>query len=280
MSDRIYVARQAVFDANLDIFGYELLFRNGHENRFPKGTNKDTASSSVIADALTVFGYDALSGGRMVFVNCSQQVLENRDFDALPPSNTVLEVLETVAPTTGVLDALSHARDRGFTIAVDDFEYRSALEPLLALADIVKVDFQALNGARRQCQYVFLRRVMRPGAVLLAEKVEGDAAFQQAKVEGHRLFQGHHFARPEVMTRTRISLNQSVYLAFLRALQEPRLDFDALDAIIKRDVGLSVKLLRYLNGRRFSWRREVTSLRDAIVRLGEGHSVNGRRWSR
>jgi EAL and modified HD-GYP domain-containing signal transduction protein len=52
-------------------------------------------------------------------------------------------------------------------------------------------------------------------------------------------------------------------------LHRPELDFDKLELIIKQEVALAVKLLRYLNSAGFGWRHEITSIKHALRVLGE-----------
>jgi len=58
----------------------------------------------------------------------------------------------------------------------------------------------------------------------------------------------------------------------LRLLQEahrPELDFTRLTALISQDVSLSYKLLRYANSARFGRQGKISSIRRALVVLGE-----------
>jgi c-di-GMP-related signal transduction protein len=67
-----------------------------------------------------------------------------------------------------------------------------------------------------------------------------------------------------------------VYLQFLSELNRSELDFGRLERVIKQDVALSVKLLRYLKAAAFGWRAEITSIKQALALLGERPF---RRWA-
>ena len=62
----------------------------------------------------------------------------------------------------------------------------------------------------------------------------------------------------------------------LGELQQPDIEFDGLQEIISRDVGLSYNLLRFINSAFFSLPRRVESIRDALVLLGV---MNVRKWA-
>ncbi len=262
----VFVARQPIFDRRNAVTAYELLFRAGLENAFPFGTDGDVASSRVINDTLMVFGFDSLMSGKSAYVNVTRRVLIERLYAVLPHRRTTLELLESVKPDAAVVAACREAKKAGYILALDDFVYRPEMEPLLQLADVIKVDWLATAPDERRA---LPERLSRFNVKLLAEKVETPEQFADAVKEGYSYFQGYFFARPEIVSRKDMPASKLVHLQFLRELQRPQLDFEKLEQVIKLDIALSVKLLRYLNSAAFGWRSRVTSLKQAIVMLGE-----------
>ena len=57
----------------------------------------------------------------------------------LPQETTVVEILETVDPTPQGIAACEKLKDAGYTLALDDFVYEERFEPLVRLADIIKI---------------------------------------------------------------------------------------------------------------------------------------------
>ena len=263
---KVFVARQPIFDMRQKVVAYELLFRSGPDNVFPD-IDRDVASSRVINDILMVFGFSTLVGAHKVFMNVTQRVLLDGLYAVLPPRQSVIEILETVEPDADAVNACRKAKRAGYQLALDDFVDRPEMEPLLALADIIKIDFLATAPAERRILSEKMRKRRR--VALLAEKVENPAEFREACSLGYSYFQGYFFQRPEIISRQDIAPSKLTHLAFLRELQGSDLSFDRLEKVIKRDVSLSVKLLRYLNSANFYWRSNVTSLKHALVLLGE-----------
>jgi len=111
---------------------------------------------------------------------------------------------------------------------------------------------------------------------LLAEKVETEEEFASARELGFTHFQGFFFCRPEMLSRQDIPMSKLVYLQFLSELNRTELDFKRLEQLIKQDVALSVKFLRYLKAAAFGWRTEITSIKQALAMLGERPF---RRWA-
>jgi c-di-GMP-related signal transduction protein len=248
------------------VAGYELLFRSGLENAFPRGFDTTAASAAVIKDMLLVFGFDTLTEEKPAFVNVTSEVLGQRLYSVLPPGRTVLEVLETVSASPMVVEACREAKRAGFRIALDDFVLNANTAPLVELADIIKIDVLATSREERQ---KIMKATAGRARQFLAEKIETREEQTRAQADGFTYFQGYFFARPEMLARRDVSPNRVMYLEIMRALQAEDLDLDHIEQIIKRDVSLAMALLRFLNSGAFGWRERVTSVKKAIVMLGE-----------
>jgi c-di-GMP-related signal transduction protein len=262
---KVFVARQPIFDTRQRVVAYELLFRSGPENFFPN-IDGDVASSRVINDSMMTFGLGALVGTRKVYINVTRRILCDELYAVLPVRNTVVELLETIEPDAETVAACRDLKRAGYELALDDYVDRPAMDPLVALADVIKIDFLATSVEQRQA---LRERLTKRKPALLAEKVETAAVFREARAQGYQYFQGYFFQRPEIITRNEIPSFKLNHLDFLRELQAPDLNFDRLEKVIRRDVSLSIKLLRYLNSAAFYWRSKVTSLKSALVLLGE-----------
>ncbi|HLP30521.1 MAG TPA: HDOD domain-containing protein [Geothrix sp.] len=267
----IYVGRQPIFTRNLELFAYELLFRG----QMAPGTpfSGDVATSHVLVNSIMDMGLENLVGHHPAFINLSEGFLDGSYPLPAAPEQVMLEVLEDVAPTPTVLMNLKRLRERGYTIALDDFVYRPELEPLLKLAQIVKLDVQALSADELRDHYAFLRQ--RP-VQLLAEKVETHEEYHRCRDMGFDLFQGYFLARPEVVEGRAGKADQSVIMSLIARLQDPDADLEELEQLIVQDVRLTWRLLRHVNSACFALRREVESVREAIVFLGT-HTI--RNWA-
>jgi c-di-GMP-related signal transduction protein len=190
----LYIARQPILDKASETIGYELLFREGTANIFPD-VDGDHASSSVIDTAFFQIGLPKLTSGRKAFINFTPELITGDYWRLLPHDQVVIELLETVEPTEEIIDACRRIKQNGYKIALDDFVYREELEPLIKLADFVKLELN--NGQTRGL--VGQIRNVNPDIHFIAEKVENPLMFQQARKEGFSLFQGYHFSKPEMV---------------------------------------------------------------------------------
>ena len=259
-----FAARQPIFTRNMSLFGYEILFRAGFES-VARFQDSDQASFATL-DSSILWGLDQLCGDKMALINCTRSVLTKRVIELLPPSRTVVEILEDVVPDDQVLEACGALKKKGYRIALDDVCSLAAVEPYLPFADIVKVDFRLTTDDK---QRGLAQEIRTRGLVALAEKVEDKDEYRRALSMGYELFQGFFFQKPEIVQRKNICATQMNCTRLLNAVQQGELQRDRIAELIRAEPSLNLRLLRYLNSFAFAFRFEVTSIRHALELLGE-----------
>lgn len=263
---RDYVARQPIYQRDLTVQGYELLFRSAGASQ-ASFVDAEAATSATIARTFTAIGLDAIVGGRTAFVNVTRDFLL-RDFALLlPPDRVALEVLEDVVVDDQLLACLGRLRQQGYRIVLDDFVYSPKLQPLVALAHAVKIDVLAHTPERLAEQVQLLAP---SGVELVAEKVETYEELERCRELGFSLFQGYFFCRPKTLGNDQLAANRASKLELTARLQDPDIALDELESVIAYDAALSYRLLRYINSAYFSLSHEVRSVQDALVLLGVG----------
>ena len=125
-----FVARQAIFDRERRVYGYELLFRSGLDNAFD-GSDATASTTQLLRNSLMTIGLNQLVGQRKAFVNSGRDLLLSGFASVLPKERTVIEILETASPEPEVLAACEHLRGLGYLLALDDFVVRSDQESFL-----------------------------------------------------------------------------------------------------------------------------------------------------
>jgi c-di-GMP-related signal transduction protein len=259
-----FIARQPIFDRHERVYGYELLFRSGMENRYT-AADGDAAACDV-ADNFLSAGARTLTAGRRAFINCTRHFLVNEYATLLSREEAVIEILETIEPDAEVLAACRKLKDLGYVLALDDFVYAEKFQPFVELADIVKIDFQLSPPDQRQQA---ARRFAPYGIQLLAEKVETREEFDEAVSSGYVLFQGYFFCKPQIIPSLHVPAFKINYLRILQAIQKPELDRSEVVQLIEREVSLCYKLLRFVNSSLFGFRSEVSSTAHALALLGD-----------
>ncbi|MDH5517618.1 MAG: HDOD domain-containing protein [Gammaproteobacteria bacterium] len=261
----IYIARQPIYDSNLEIKAFELLYRDSEVNS-ASFSDASQASSETIVNAFIHIGIDNLVGTALAFVNFPSEFILNNDLITMFQEQSVLEVLEDVEPSVKVIEGIKNLKAKGYKVALDDFVYSEKMKPMLALADFVKIDVIDYDADKLSALIALLKQDY--SFKLIAEKVETQDMFQQCQQLGFDYFQGYFFCRPQLVSQKNASSNKAVALNLLSQLQNPDTHIDELEIILAQDVTLTYKLLRYINSAAFSLRREIESVKQAIVLLG------------
>jgi EAL and modified HD-GYP domain-containing signal transduction protein len=258
-----YLARQPIMDLRGRVHGYELLFRAGAEVSF-RGDG-DMATRTILDNAV-IFGLEKLTGGLPAFVNCTGESLIGNMVDVLPAGMTVLEILESLEPTPALIAACRRLKASGFRLALDDFTWKPNVDPLVELADYVKVDFLQIREPERQN---LLRRLRGVTVALVAEKIETQEEYKRACEEGFTLFQGYYFCRPVLLENRKIPANRLTHIEILQLLRSDAIDLRKLTRLLKRDASLTYRLLRLVNSPMCAMRQEVCSIQAALLAVGE-----------
>jgi c-di-GMP-related signal transduction protein len=259
-----YLARQPILNRARELFAYELLFRDGLQNSCD-GLDLELASTSVL-DTSFLIGFEKITAGHRMFINCPRDFLLRDYISLFPPNSAVVEILETIKPDQEVIDACKRLKQAGYTIALDDFVDSPDQAPLVALADIIKVDFRLTD---RKEQHAIISRHAGKKIRMLAEKVETQEEYAAGMEMGYSLFQGYFFCRPEMLRHSDLPSSKLAYLELLRAATAPEFDIQELALKIKHEASLTFRLLRYLNSAAFGLRSEIRSVPHALSLLGE-----------
>ncbi len=260
----IFIGRQPIMDRRQQMVAYELLFRRSQHNAADVHDDL-AATASVITRAFIDLGIEAALGPYKGFINCDESLLLSDLLEVLPSDKVVLEVLETVDITPAVVERCVELKALGFTLALDDFVgYEDRFKPLLDIVEIVKVDTMLVDPAGL---LAVTRKLGNWPVTLLAERVEKVELVEHCQQIGYSLFQGYYFAKPMIMAGKRLSHSQMALLRLLGMVLEDA-DVAELEAVFKREPGLTMNLMRLTNSVATGVRVKVTSLRHAITLLG------------
>ena len=264
---QVVVGRQPVFDADLGVIGYELLFRQ--EDRDETSASHlhdgDEMTTAVFHSAVSI-GLDRLVGDKTIFCNADRGVLTGAVPIPLPPERTVVEVLESVRFDAEIDAGCRALRAAGYRLALDDFEWFDGAERLVEQAAVVKIDVRQLGP---DSSLDLMQRCRPYGVQLLAEKVETPDELAFYRGHGFDLYQGFALARPTALSARILEPSALGVLQIASAVLDERTDFDEVERILRRDPALAVQLLQVASiGPVGGLRRPVRSIREALVLLG------------
>ncbi|WP_312091830.1 EAL and HDOD domain-containing protein [Aminipila sp.] len=267
----IYIARQPIFDQLKDVVAYELLYRDPEtQTAYIKDAN--AATNSVLMASTLVASFEKLVEGKRAYINFTKDLINDGTPLLFSKDYMTIEILEDIVPDAGFMQKLLNLKDKGYTLALDDFTLHYPYTEIINLVDIIKVDFLLTISSD---QIEIIKKFNRPGLKFLAEKVETAKEFERAKSMGYDYFQGYYFSKPCIFKYKDINSLVSSHFEIIRALDSHNPTYTKLVSIFEKDVSLTYKLFKFANSPIYGGIEQINTVRQALVRLGFS---NIRKW--
>lgn len=260
-----YAARQPILDRNKQLVGYELLFRDGVDNVFPD-IDGDEATTRLIEGSQFNFGLEDLTDNKPAYINFTLETLQKGYPTLLGKDQIVVEILETIQPGKRLLAIVKELKEKGYTLALDDYIHQPVWRHFYPFIDIIKIDFLS-------CELDSIHTILEevkpyPHIKLLAEKVESYEKYQLALELGFAYFQGFFFSKPEMVQSKTLPPSEIALAELLYETSAVEVNLKKITDVFERDVNLSYKLLRYSNSAAFRRRAEISTIKQALIVLG------------
>ena len=267
----VFLARQPIFDNKNQVYGYEILYRDGEKNSFSE-TDGDYASISVLTRCFIDFGIEEMTHGKKAFVNFTEELLKNDVATIFPQKYLVVEILENVLADRDIIECCKDLKDMGYMLAIDDFTFQEGYKELIDIVDIIKVDFTISSEKER---FDIINNYKREGLKFLAEKVETYDEYYKAMEMGYSYFQGYYFSKPEINSKKKIVPYKESHMKLIKLLDSEEHEFNNIVEIIENDVAFSYEILKLVNSSYYSRKFKIKSIRQAIVSLG---TIEIKKW--
>ncbi|WFS62422.1 HDOD domain-containing protein [Pseudodesulfovibrio thermohalotolerans] len=260
----VFVARQPIFDAQNETWGYMMLFRDSADADHAVFTDNSEATMRLVAN-LPLCDTPENCQTRFLVHFTPEAVIRGIPH-AIPWNNTVIILEEAEDPDEALIVALGDLILDGYGLAVNNFEGKPGCERLAELADTLLIDVEGKSQAELEA---IVARGKKTGATrMIAKKVENSMELEKAKNAGFHLFHGFFFKRPEIESGRKISSAKATRLKLFEIIEKDEPNFDALAPAIEADVAISYRLLNFLNSANFSFATKVTSIKQAVVLTG------------
>lgn len=261
-----FVARQPILNEKKETYAYELLFRQGLTNVFPQ-ISSEKATTTLLAEQFLSQPIESLVGDKISFINFPYSLILDGIISTLPKDTVVIEILEDATPNQELLKSVKQLKDDGYKLALDDFTLEPEWDKFLPFVDIIKFDWR-LTSHDDIKNYISGHEELLGHIRLLAEKIETQEEFEDAKSLGFTLFQGYFFSKPEVIKQKTLSSNQLTLTQMLSETVKEEVDFNKIADIMMRDHALAYKMLRYVNNINYGG-NEIKNFQHALSFLGK-----------
>jgi EAL and modified HD-GYP domain-containing signal transduction protein len=260
----LFISRQPIFDRQLRVYGYELFFRSGVQSIFGRIHPDEALSDSFLSKNRSP-DLGALTGNKRYFLSVTLDILLQGYVHLLPKELAAVEIPRFLPPSSDVMAACKKLKEAGYLIAVEDAGGAERRESLLALADMVKLQFPGTGGSGERC----VAELFASGKVqLIAEKVATPKILDEAREMNFDYFQGDFFRVPTILRGKDIPGLKIHYMDLMTQIHREPFEITRLENIVNQDVSLTYKLLRYINSAFFGLPTKVNSIRHALLLLG------------
>lgn len=261
-----FIARQPILNMQQEIVAYELFFRDSAEAKSAVIQDSHQASMKVLVNTLNDIGAKGLLEDKSAFILIDAELINNEVLELLPPSKTVLQLLDTVELNEANMQRCNTLRQMGYKIAITDNSFlRIEKDPAVYFnIDYIKIDVRRVGIDQAIIRFKALEHLSK---LIVAEKVESKDTFEACKKAGFDLVQGYYFAKPETITAKVVN---PAFVTVLKLLNMVTTDADMkqIEEVFKHDPALTFKLLRYINSVGFGLSCEIQSVRHAVTVIG------------
>ena len=256
----VFISRQPVVDGEMRVIGYRLAYGSADGS-----AHGEASAARLLGDVLSGVGLDELVGDALAHLPLSRDVLLALGVPPVRPDRVMLRIAYDTARDPELAKVLDALAGRGYALSLYALPGPDFDAVLLDLFGTVEVDFTTWSHEAAQDA---VARIVAGRATPLASGLADYNKFEQAKQLGFELFAGPFYASRHKAAVRNVPVGEMGTLVALAALQGQSATIEDLEQVIDRDVGLSVKLLRYINSAYVGMRGNIASIRQAVMMLG------------
>lgn len=260
----VHVSRTPVVDAAGQLYGYELAFRATGAAAGAAGAGALTAEaiSAVFRDH---HGSDLFADLRG-YLALPAEMLTGRLLLPFEPQTAVVQAATALAAREPYVGGLQELAEQGYFLALDDFVWTPAVDPVLQTAHIVKIDVRNLGWDVVRSS---LERAQDGGAVaLVATRVSSAAIAMQCVEAGFTHLQGPQFSKGEDLRGRTSGPGRAAALQLIARLSDPDIPITAVQNVLQTDAALAHHVLRAANAAGSGLTRRISTLADAVMITG------------
>jgi c-di-GMP phosphodiesterase len=258
----VLVSRQAVVDADLQVAGYRVAYATVDE---VATAVREPSATRLFGDVLTVVGLEQLAGATVAHLPLSRELLMTLGIPPVGPDRVILRLDHATAVDPQLEPILAELTGRGYALAVLVRPGDNVDLSLLDRFSTIEVDLPEWQPVDLQGLAAL---VSGRHALPLAAGLADHDDFDRARALGFERFTGPFISVPRITPVRKVPVGQLTALATLAQLRAGPAEIEELEAVINQDLGLSLKLLRYINSAFFGMRNDITSIRQAVMMLG------------
>jgi c-di-GMP phosphodiesterase len=260
----IWIARQPLYDRNLNTAAYELLLQPYTPTALI--SLDDPIAVQALMDTFTNTGLERLVGNKKALIPATRTLLLSIPSNVLPPDRVILAVNEEIASDERLMERLSALNQFGYQVAISSVRAATGqLARLAGMGQLISVPLNLVDPLRAPAVVNQLRLYH---ARLTAKGINTLDEMNICKRLGFDYVQGNFLFQPRRAYVRRADASRIAVMRTLAKIQDPRADFRGLGDMISQDTFLSQKLLAVVNSPTYNLGRTINTLDQAVAYLG------------
>jgi EAL and modified HD-GYP domain-containing signal transduction protein len=259
----VLVSRQPVLDTRDRVVGYRISY-SLLSGGLPVAPSAE-AASAIVDDVLGVIDRAERTNENMAHLPLTREMLLRGELPEVEPDQVLLRIRYEDATTQPLVPVIETAASRGYKLELDGLPDPDVDRELLARFKAVEIDFRSWDLADAAA---VLQRIRLSGALGLAVGVDTHQQREEARRLGFDWFSGPFFSTPNTLGGSPIPMGDMHAIVELYRLQRGDAPLEELIALIEQEVGLGVRLLKYINSAYFGFSGRVRSITQAATMLG------------
>ncbi len=258
-----FLGRQPLLDRAQHVMAYELQLRHTASGDTEELRN---LHAQTLVKCLIELDISRLVGGKAALIALPSALLGNPLLLSLPQKGVVFCVDFEARHDDKLAARCRELKALGYQIALDNFTPESAIEPLLGLAQYIRIDVTRFN-AIELARMVDKLLEKAPQAHLIARHVNTEMEFEACHRLFFHYFQGYYFTKLQPAAPSRVDSDRVRVMELLNMVKS-RAEIADIEAVFKHDAMLSYKLLLYMNAPVNGLAQKINSIAHAIIILG------------
>lgn len=263
-----YIVRQPIKDRDSKIIGYEIQY-HGENTAFGDDKNAVPASNDFAA-ADTIYSFltqntDKLLRGSLNFMTFTTTLLMKKTPRLFDKNELVIQIDDSVIIHPLAMHLVQQYVKEGYRVSVNEFQFAPRYLALLDSIDYIKLNLKSTPMVTLK-NIVDIAHSMSKQCIAI--DIDREDLYQKAIKLGVDAMEGPYVAAKLTTKAHSSGYLQSNFFRLLMAITQEEPDVVEIEQIISVDATLTYGLLKMVNSCYFAARREVTSVRQAIVIMG------------
>lgn len=260
------VVRQAIKELETGAsVGYELLIQEDKDSLY--NSSDDVAANAMIAFLSENSG--SIFKDKRTFMTFTPTLLFRNTPKIFDKDKIVIQIDDNIVIHSLASIIISKYKTEGYHFAINDFQFTPRYFSMLEFVDYIKVDISGKMGEEDRNSVTNLVEMAHGfGKQFIATGVNSEEVYHYAKSLQVDYVEGNYISPETVTKASKMEFMQGNLYQLIIEITRDEPDIVALEEIISRDAALTYALLKMANSAYFATRQEITSVQQALVRVG------------